>query len=158
MNEDDRKKMAIVRLGVLGPLISARLEHGDKTKLFEESASRIYEGLDGQEITVSPRTVEDWYYAWLRGGLDALAPRPRSDASTSRAISPEIGDLIVQLKLELPRRSIRRIVKILERDGKVAKGTLKKSTVHRLLKRHGSRRTTGCCRTARSRARVPPRR
>ena len=26
MNEDDRKQMAIVRLGVLGPLISARLE------------------------------------------------------------------------------------------------------------------------------------
>ena len=137
MNEDDRKKMAIVRLGVLGPLISARLEHGDKTKLFSEAASRIYEGPDGQEITVKARTVEDWYYAWSHGGLDALAPRLRLDAGTSRAISPEVGDLIVQLKLELPRRSIRRIVKILERDGKVAKGTLKKSTVHRLLKRHG---------------------
>ena len=62
MNEDDRTKMAIVRLGVLGPLISARLEHGDKTKLFEEAASRIYEGPDGQEIT-----VKGGWTSWRQG-------------------------------------------------------------------------------------------
>jgi transposase InsO family protein len=130
-------EMALVRVSALGPLISARLEHGDKSKLFEEAARRTYEGPDGRPITVSARTVEEWYYAWLRGGLDALMPQERSDVGTSRAIRPEIGELIVNLKLERPRRSIKRIIRMLERDGKVATGELKKSTVHRFLKHRG---------------------
>jgi transposase InsO family protein len=129
--------MALVRLGALGPLISARLEHGDRRQLFEEAAKRTYEGPDGRPIEVSARTVEDWYYAWLAGGLEALMPQPRSDAGSSRVVDEELGELIVRLKVERPRRSVRRIVKILERADKVGKGVLTKSTVHRYLKRRG---------------------
>ncbi len=137
MDENAREKVAIMRIGALGPLISARLEHGDKTKLFNEAAGRTYEGPDGQEIKISPRTVEGWYYSWRAEGLDGLAPKQRSDAGTSRVIGPELGALILQLKQELPRRSIRRIVNMLERAEIVAKGALAKSTVHRFLKNHG---------------------
>jgi transposase InsO family protein len=137
MDRDDRKSMAVVRVSVLGPLISARLEHGDKAQLFEEAAARTYEGIDGRAVKVSARTVEDWYYSWVHEGLDGLMPRQRSDSGMSRVISPEVGEKIVQLKEELPRRSIRRIIRILERDGQVAKGALTKSTVHRYLKRRG---------------------
>lgn len=137
MEQEDRKSLAVMRVGVLGPLISARLEHGDKAKLFEEAAARTYDGVDGQPVKVSARTVEDWYYSWVNGGLDALMPKQRSDAGKSRVISPEVGEAILQLKQELPRRSIRRIIRMLERDGQVAKGELKKSTVHRFLKYRG---------------------
>jgi transposase InsO family protein len=137
MDRDDRKSMAVVRVSVLGPLVSARLEHGDKAKLFEEAAARTYEGVDGRAVKVSARTVEDWYYSWVRDGLDGLMPRQRSDSGRSRVIRPEVGEKIVQLKEELPRRSIRRIIRILERDGQVVKGELTKSTVHRYLKRRG---------------------
>ncbi len=137
MDQYDRDQMAIVRCSALGPLISARLEHGDKAQLFKEAAARTYEGPDGQPIKVTARTVEDWYYSWKHQGLDGLSPKQRKDAGTSRVITPELGDLILQLKRELPRRSIRRIVKMLERAGKVPKGFLKKSTVHRFLQFHG---------------------
>ena len=137
MEAEDRKQMALVRVAALGPLISARLDRGEKKLLFEEASRRIYEGPDGREIKVSARTVEDWYYAYLSGGLDALMPQERSDAGQSRTISAELGELILNLKRERPRRSIRRIIKVLERAGKVGKGTLKKSTVHRLLKHRG---------------------
>lgn len=137
MDAESRKRMAVVRLGALGPLISARLEHGDRQQLFEDAAGRTYEGPDGRLIEVSARTVEDWYYAWREGGLEGLMPQPRSDSGTSRVISEEIGELIVSLKVERPRRSVRRIIRILERDGKVGPGVLSKSTVHRYLKRRG---------------------
>jgi transposase InsO family protein len=135
--EDSKRKMALVRISVLGPLISARLEHGDKTKLFEQAAERTYEDPEGRPLTVTARTVEEWYYSWVVGGFDGLMPKQRSDAGKSRVITPEIGELILRLKREKPRRSIRRIIKTLERGRKVAKGELKKSTVHRFLKRHG---------------------
>ena len=134
---DYRTEMALVRMSVLGPLISARLEHGDRARLFEEAAQRTYVGPDGKPIRVTARTVEDWYYAFQRGGFDALKPQQRSDAGTSRVISEEVGKLLVDLKLENPRRSVRRIIRMLERDGVVTKGQLKKSTVCRYLKQRG---------------------
>jgi len=137
MDVDHRTEMALVRMGVLGPLISARLEHGDRAKLFKEAARRTYAGPDGKPIRVTARTVEDWYYAWLHGGLEALKPRQRTDAGTSRVIGEEVGKLLVDLKLENPRRSVRRIIRILEREGVVTKGQLKKSTVCRYLKHRG---------------------
>ena len=102
MEIDQRTEMALVRMSVLGPLISARLEHGDRARLFEEAAQRTYVGPDGRAIRVTARTVEDWYYAFQRGGFEALKPQQRSDAGRSRVISESVGDLLVELKLENP--------------------------------------------------------
>ena len=41
MNDDTRKQIALWRLAVLGPLMSARLEHGDRRAYFEEAAGRF---------------------------------------------------------------------------------------------------------------------
>lgn len=137
MDSEQKKQKALWRLGVLGPLVSARLEHGDRRRLFEEAAARCYEDDEGRRIEVTPRTVEEWYYRYLHGGFEALEPRERSDAGRSRVISPEIAELIVTVKREKPRRSIRRLIRMLERAGKVCPGELKRSTVHRLLQGHG---------------------
>ncbi len=135
--QQKQKQKALWRLGVLGPLVSARLEHGDRCRLFEEAAARCYEDDEGRRIEVTARTVEEWYYRYLHGGFQALEPRERSDAGKSRVISPEIAELIVTVKREKPRRSIRRLIRMLERAGKVRPGELKHSTVHRLLQGRG---------------------
>jgi putative transposase len=137
MNEEERTRVALWRHAVLGPLISARLEHGDRSKLFEEAARRVYEDHAGRKVELAACTVEAWYYQWLHGGWAALKPRERSDAGCSRVIPPEIAGLILEAKRENPRRSIRRLIRMLERDGKVRKGQISKSSVHRLLKAHG---------------------
>jgi len=137
MDSEDKKKKAVWRLGVLGPLVSARLEHGDRRELFEAAAARTYEDPLGRQIRVTARTVEEWYYEYQQGGLAALEPRERSDAGKSRVIAPEIAELILAAKQEKPRRSIRRVIQMLERAGKVRPGELNKSTVHRLLQANG---------------------
>ena len=40
MDPNRRRAVAIWRMNILGPLVSARLEHGDKRELLEEAASR----------------------------------------------------------------------------------------------------------------------
>lgn len=137
MDEEYRNKVALLRLSVLGPLISARLEHGDRSLWFKEAAQRTYDSPEGQLVSFSARTIEDWYLDWRHGGLEGLKPRKRSDAGISRAIEPEICELIFDLKREKPRRSIKRIIRMLERENKVSAGELKKSTVHRLLQSQG---------------------
>jgi putative transposase len=138
MDDKTKRAIALWRIGVLGSLVSARLEHGDRVKLFEEIAARVYEmPPDGKLVELSPRTVESWYYAYRQGGFEALCPGTRSDCGKSRAIAPEIAELILRAKREKPRRSIKRIIRMLERARRVKRGELKRSSVHRLLKLAG---------------------
>ena len=133
MKHDDKQKIALWRLGVLGPLASARLEHGDRRRYFAEAAARTHEKPDGTRVKLEARTIESWYYAYRRGGFQALYPRDREDLGRSRAIPAELAEQILRVKRERPRRSIRRIIRMLERAGLVRAGELHRSTVHRLL-------------------------
>ena len=137
MNEDEKKDIALWRLSILGPLISARLEHGDRRAWFHEAAKRVHQRPDGRFLEISARTIEAWYYAHRRGGFEALIPDGRTDKGKPRAIDPDVADLILRAKREKPRRSIRRIIRMLERARKVHRCELKRSTVHRLLSAHG---------------------
>ena len=133
MDDDDKRDIALWRLGVLGPLMSARLEHGDRRVYFEEAAGRTHQMPGGRLVKLSPRTVEDWYYAWREGGFEALLPKTRDDWQKSRAIRAEVADLLVRAKQEKPRRSIRVLIKMLVRARVVRPGELSRSSVHRLL-------------------------
>ncbi len=137
MDHDDRRALALWRVAVLGPLISARLEHGQRRELFGQAAARTHQRPDGRWVRLSARTIEAWYYAYRRDGLDALLPQRRRDRGTSRAIAPQVADLIVRAKRERPRRSIRRIIRMLERARVVRRRELSRSSVHRLLMAEG---------------------
>lgn len=137
VNTDQRQKLALWRLGVLGPLVSGRLRHGDRQSYFAMSAERVHEKHDGEIVRVSARTIETWYRAYLRGGLAALMSSGRADAGTSRVLLPEIVDMVIRCKREKPSRSIRKIIEILERANKVEPDLLSRSTVHRVLRAVG---------------------
>jgi len=138
MQHDDKRAIALWRLSVLGPLISARLEYGDRRRYFDEAASRLQQRPDGRQVRLSARTIEAWYYAYLGGGFAALHPGDREDRGKSRAIRAEVAETILRAKREKPRRSIRRIIKMLERARIVRTGELSRSSVHRLLAAHGA--------------------
>jgi transposase InsO family protein len=110
-----------------------------------EWVARCLEGLGHEVVVADPsfapmyaarrRTV---YYAYRRGGFQALFPRARADRGRSRAIAAELAEQILRVKRERPRRSIRRIIRMLERARIVRVGALHRSTVHRLLAAHGA--------------------
>jgi putative transposase len=82
MRHEAKEKIALWRLGVLGPLISARLEHGDRHRYLEEAAARLQQQPDGTYVQLSPRTIESWYYAYRHGGFPALFPQDRCRTAT----------------------------------------------------------------------------
>jgi hypothetical protein len=64
MDDDTRRAIGLFRFGVLGPLVSARLEHGDRTAYFAAAASRRHVmPPDGRIVQLSPRTIESWFSA-----------------------------------------------------------------------------------------------
>lgn len=133
---DDRTRWALWRFSILGPLVSARLEHGDRRALFEEIAGRTHISPDGSAKVFSRRTIEAWYYVWKKNGLEGLKDCPRSDLGKT-SIRVELREKLVVLKRENPRRSIPRLIKILERTGDAEKGELSKSAVQRFLRLEG---------------------
>ena len=136
IDPDDRTRWALWRFSILGPLVSARLEHGDRQGFLRDISLRTHIAPDGSAKCFSRRTLEGWFYAWKKNGLDGLKERSRSDLGRS-FIRPELRERLVILKRENPRRSIPRLIKILERTKEAQKDELKKSSVQRFLKRQG---------------------
>jgi putative transposase len=134
---------ALFKLTVLGPLISReRLERGELQQLMREAAQREYAIPGTQRRRISHKTIQAWYYAWRRSGLDALAPKPRADRGSSK-ISPALQEAILAAKRANPRRSVRQIVRLLEAAGTVPSKSLSRSAAHRLLQQHGLSRLVG---------------
>lgn len=137
MERQTPDQVALWRLAVLGPLISAALEHGDRRSYFEQAAERLYDHPDGRrKVRVSARTIESWYYAHKAGGIEALRPRRRADRNKTTAIAEEIVELIVRAKRSRPSRSTPQIIRLLTRARRVAPGSLSRATVLRVLRRH----------------------
>jgi transposase InsO family protein len=134
---------ALFRYSVLGSLISrAEVQRGELKATLQELATRRYDIPGSRNSHLSEKTIEAWYYAWRRGGIEALTPKVRSDRGQSK-ITPEVQEAILAAKRKKPRRSIRTIRRLLERQGMVAKGELSRSAIHRLLQAHGLSRPSG---------------
>lgn len=129
--------LALFRLSVLGPLVSReQLAHGELQQLIRELSSREYAIPHSQRRHVGEKTIQAWYYAWRRQGLDGLVPKQRADRGSSK-IAPALQEAILAAKRANPRRSVRQIVRLLEAAGTVPSNSLSRSAVHRLLQQHG---------------------
>jgi putative transposase len=103
-----------------------------KVALDTVSADCVLE-LNGQSRPVPRRTLEDWWYAYQRGGFAALHPRDRSDRGVPRKLSPEQERHVVDSVKAHPAIA----VKVLFRQWKEADPTLPAlSAVYRALQRH----------------------
>ncbi len=133
---------ALFRLSVLGELCSRNsFEHGELKSIIKRLSQQTYNIPGSKRVHLSAKTIENWYYAWLKQGIDRLVPKTRRDKGQCH-INPELQELIISTKQESPSRSIPTVIKLLETQGKVARGELSHATVHRLLVKHGlSKRT-----------------
>lgn len=130
-------EIALFRYSVLGPLVCRdRLTHGQLKATLEELARQPYNVPGHGSCYLSAKTIEAWYYAWRRGGIQALAPRPRRDRGISQ-ISPARQQAVLAAKHDKPSRSINQIIELLEARGEVPRGALARASVHRLLAAHG---------------------
>lgn len=128
---------------MLGPLISReRLARGELQQLIRELSAREYAIPGRRRRHLGEKTIEAWYYAWRRQGLDGLVPKTRADRGSSK-LATALQEAILQAKRANPRRSVRQIVRLLEAAGTVSTSSLSRSAVHRLLQQHGLSRCSG---------------
>jgi transposase InsO family protein len=63
-------------------------------------------------------------------------PKPRTDRGVSK-LPQAVQEAVLAAKRDNPRRSIRQLRHLLESAGTVARGSLSRSAIHRLLQQHG---------------------
>jgi len=128
-------QIAIFRMSVLGQLIARnKLERGELSEILDDLSSKNYNIPHSKHTRLSKKTIEKWYYVWLKLGIDGLAPKERSDKGCTQ-ISSDLQEHIVELKHANPARSVNTILSLLERQKFVNKGELARSTLYRFLKK-----------------------
>lgn len=106
---------ALKRFRLISPLIDDDTDEGKKLALREEIAAK-----NG----ISKRTLYRYEAAYRADGFNGLRPQDREKHRVQGL--PENWDEIlgqaIQLKREVPKRSVRQIIKILETEGWAAPG------------------------------------
>lgn len=138
MNDDQDMERALFRYGLIHPLLDDSLSPGEKTVLRKQILAKTYEIPHSNRTTLCERTLRQ-YLKWYReGGFSALMQYKRKDKGNVRAISEEVLKKAFSLKEELPTRSIREIIEMLELLGETTPGSIKHSTLSRLVTQHTS--------------------
>jgi len=96
--ESKAEKTALFRYGLIAPLVLEPLPRGELTRRAQEIAARHYEIPGSRRTSVSVDTLRDWALRYRTGGFEALTPKPRQDRGQSRAIPPQLADLIERLQ------------------------------------------------------------
>lgn len=142
MIEDPKKKLArdiaLFRHSVLGELIHFPLGRRGLYELIHAKSRVEYEIPGSLRRHIATETIRHWLKVYRKGGFDALIPKTRKDAETSRAIPQEVQDLLVALKDEHRDWTVNATIKAALESGKIPTDLpLPPSTVHRLFTRHG---------------------
>jgi transposase InsO family protein len=123
-------EVATERFEMIAPLIGGGLDKGLRHELVRKAA---------EKGCVSERTIRRLYAAWESGGFDALKPSrgySRPDAKLPEQFD-DIVETAIELRREVPSRSVNDIIKILELEGAIGKGSVSRSTLQRRLQERG---------------------
>jgi hypothetical protein len=137
MNEHDPIiEKALFRFQIISAYLAANPPRGKRRQLLEQLASKSWMLSSGQIVTVKVETIRYWLRLYRLGGFEALKDKLRSDRGV-RAIPQELIDEVCKMKLQVPERSIERIITIMENLQLAPPGLLRRSTLHRALKARG---------------------
>ena len=118
----DKTDIALNAHRIIAPLLAPGLEKAEIRIRREEIL--LTEG-------ISDRTLRRMMQKFREGKLESLKPKDRSDKGDGRSIRAEVLAEAIALKEELPTRSIRRIIEILEKEGIIEKNEVASSTLSR---------------------------
>jgi len=134
--QDPRLKKALRRYEIISAYIAMNPARGQRRALLSQLASKPWTDEDGIPLQLSVETLRVWVRRYRKGGLNALQDAVRNKPGV-QVLPPDVVTLVLDMKREVPKRSIRRIIRIAEEMKLVEPGTLRRSTVHRVLCQEG---------------------
>jgi transposase InsO family protein len=127
----DQKKadqVATERAEMLGPLLTPGLDPAKRSQIIREICSKC---------GISERSIRRYLQAYQAEGFTGLRPKGRDYHGKIGSVDDYLVDQAVALRREVPTRSIRQIIRILEMEGLVAEDQIRRSTLQDRLEERG---------------------
>lgn len=121
-------ELAAQRFQLLSPLLAEGLDQAKISQVKDQIC---------QETGLSERTLRRYLAGYRQQGFSGLKPRKRGKRPQAGVISSEVMEEAILLRREVPGRSVRQIIQILEWEKKIEPGNLKRSTLQDHLVRRG---------------------
>lgn len=122
------EKVATKRIEILGPLLYGEIDRAKRNLLIREIS---------EQEEISERTLRRWLFTYEHEGYRGLLPRSNPHGGKKGSVTEEIVDQAVMLRREVPTRSVRQIITILEMEGLTLPGEIKRSTLQDHLMKRG---------------------
>lgn len=125
-----QENQALERFQMISPLLDESLDQAKRIELRKQIA---------QQHQVSTRSLYRYESYYRENGFSSLKPMNR-ESHRAQSLPENFDELVneaIQLKREVPSRSVAQIILILEMEGLVAPGVLKRSTLQRYLYKNG---------------------
>ncbi len=121
-----QNEQAIKRYSLIAPLLDPDIDEAKRCQLREEIA---------EKAGISKRTIYRYEAGYRSEQFEGLVPKNREKRRSQKLPDnwEEIVGEAIQLKREVPRRSVRQIILILETEGWAPPGVIKQSTLQRYL-------------------------
>ena len=83
---DELMEIARLRFGIIAPVIQETYPD-ESIMAYCRRVSKVPMQLpDGRTVHYKPKTIGKWVYLYRNGGIDALAPKRRSDLGNTRVV------------------------------------------------------------------------
>ena len=123
-DHDPITQKALFRYQVISAYLALDPPRGKRRLILEQLAAKTWMLPSGEVFTVKVETIRYWLRMYRLGGFEALKDKPRSDRGI-RAIPQDLIEQACKLKLQVPERSIERIITIMENMQLAPPGTVK---------------------------------
>lgn len=122
------EEIAAQRVQLLSPLLAEGL---DPAKAKELKAQIC------EHTGLSERTLRRYLERYRQEGFGGLKPMSKGRQSSEAVIAEPLMDQAILLRREVPGRSVAQIIQILEWEGRIAPGEIKRSTLQEKLTQRG---------------------
>lgn len=122
------EEIAALRVQLLSPLLADGL---DPAKAREIKAQIC------EQTGLSERTIRRYLAQYRSEGFGGLKPKGKGSRPGEDAIAPHLLEQAILLRREVPSRSVAQIIQILEWEGLVEPGKIKRSTLQEKLAERG---------------------
>ena len=118
-NKEKAQEIATQRAILLAPLLSHDLDKG-QARVIREQICR--------ETGLSERTLRRYLNSYHANGYEGLLPKTKS-SQNSKAVPNHVLEAAIELRKEIPSRSVAEIIRIMEWEGLIEPGSIKRSTL-----------------------------
>jgi transposase InsO family protein len=136
MNEEQKKEVALFRYGLIHPLVQDNVSSNERTAIRRQILQSEHKIPHSNLTRIDERTLRKYCQWYREGAFEGLIPGYRSDKGQVKAVTQENLLKALQCKKEVPERSVRQVIQIMELEGVVKSGDIKHSTLARLIKKY----------------------